>query len=264
MSGPYPPGYQRPPEDNGWWGQQGQHDFPTVQYSGLAGQPGWGGQPSPPGPPPPPKRSTGRIIVAAVSVLVIVGGIATGIILVSQRHQATQAAQQTQTLTPAPLAPTIQNDTNDTGTPTTDEEDNPGVPNGSTSLTLTTGACVSAQVGDDEQYTATTKVTCGSAQSDLVLAQVTPDMTGCADHQYLRITAPSSAVYCFTLDLKQGDCVDDNYLKAPCSGAPFMVLETEAGPGNSNSCVTATGATHWVPVGRDPVEVGCLGPPTQG
>lgn len=251
MSGPYPqPGSQRPQEDNGWWAgqQQGRHDFPTVQYSGLAGSPGWGG-----GEPPRKRRNTGRIVVAVVSVLIIVGGVATGIVLLDQRQAARQqAANSADTSAPEAQAPANVSTTN---------PDDPGVPDGSTTLTLSAGACVSARVDGNEQYTAVQPVRCGSAQSDLVLAQVTPDMTGCANHQYLRITAPSSAVYCFTLDIKQGDCVDANYLKAPCAGAAFKVLTTEQGPGNATSCGKTTGATHWVPAGVNPVRVGCLGPP---
>lgn len=271
MSGPYPPpGYQRPSDDNGWWAgqqqhqqpqQQGQYDFPTVQYSGLAGQtgqPGWGGG----GEPPERGSNTGRIIVAVLSVLVIIGGIVTGIVLVSQRHQAREAAPPATTNTPAIIAPTVgENEQQGSDTGTTTNPDDPGVPNGNTTLTLPEGACVTAQVNAEEQYTATQRVPCGSAQSDLILAAVTPDMTGCADHEYLRLSAPSAGVYCFTLDIKRGDCVDGNYLKRACAGAAFMVLNTEPGPGNSDSCASTAGATHWVPVGREPVQVGCLGPP---
>src|SRR5882762_8626036 len=82
MSGPYPPsGYPRP-SDQGGWGDQPQqphYDFPTVQYGGLTNpQGGWG--------PPPPRRNRGRVIVAAVSILVIIGGVATGALLLQQRH----------------------------------------------------------------------------------------------------------------------------------------------------------------------------------
>jgi hypothetical protein len=249
MSGPYPPpGYQRPADDNGWWsGQQGRYDFPTVRYSGLGG-PGWGGEP------PRRRRNTARIVVAVVSVLIIIGGIVTGIVLVNQRQVAQhQAPNSTATTAPSTVPPTF-----DTSTVNPDD---PGVPDGSTTLTLTVGACVTAHVDTNEQYTAVRQVQCGSSQSDLVLAQVTPDMTGCADHQYLRLTAPSTGVYCFTLDIRQGDCVDANYLRQPCAGASFMVLQTEQGPGNADSCAATAGATHWVPVGRNPVRVGCLGAP---
>jgi len=265
MSGPYPPGYPRPPEE-GWWGgqQQGgppqtgqfgppeapQFDFPTIQYSGLAGQTGGWGE-------PPRRRNTGRIIVAVVSVLVIIGGVATGVVLLNNRHHHQQQAAPAPT-TSAPAGTFGQR--TDTADPTTTGDD-PGVPNGSTTLTLDPGACVTAEVVSDEQYKAIHKAVCGADDSDLILATTTPDMTGCANHQYLRLSAPSTGVDCFTLDIKPGDCVDGNYLKVPCGSAQFTVLTTEDGPGSDSSCTAATGATHWVPVGRDPVRVGCLGPP---
>lgn len=284
MSGPYPPPGPQYPQERGWWGgqqgpnpypgppqpgpqpgllppgpqpQPGQfdvgHDFPTVRYSGLGGQQGgWGEQQQPP---PPKRRGIGRVIVATVCILVIVGGVVTGIVLLNERQSPPQAASQTsQNVAP----PVVTSQQQGTTAPTTDTND-PGVPNGSSSLTLTAGACVTAQV-TAQQYTAVHQVTCGTAQSDLILAMTSPDMAGCADRQYLRLSAPNAGVYCFTLDVKQGDCVDNNYLKTPCSTAPYVVLSTEAGPGSANSCTGATGATHWVPVGRDPVKVGCLAP----
>ncbi len=291
MSGPYPPpGVPQPPEPGGWWGgQQGPgssgpygvppggqphgmppgayqgaypqpgaqstgqfdvgHDFPTIQYSGLGGQPGGWGEP------PKKRRATGRMIVAVVSVLVIIGGVATGIVLLNNRHDQPQASSNT-TRNVAPPVVTSQRATTTTTTDTAD----PGVPNGSTTLTLTAGSCVTVQVANNDQYTADHQATCGTAQSDLILAMTSPDMAGCAEHQYLRLSAPNAGVDCFTLDVKQGDCVDDSYLKASCTTAPFVVLRTEAGPGGSSSCTDASGATHWVPVGRDPVKVGCLAP----
>jgi hypothetical protein len=243
MSGPYqPPGYPEQPEQ---WGT-GQYDFPTVEYGGLGGN--W---PEP----PKPKRSVGRLIVAVVSVLVIVGGVATGVVLLQKRHQEHEATK------PAPVLsePVLGSGSASAASSTPDE---PGLPNGSTTLALSEGDCVIARVDDDEQYRALAKVPCGSLDSDLILAVTTPSMTGCADHEYLRLSAPSTGVYCFTLDIRQGDCVDANYLKTSCSRADFEVLHTEDGPGSSNSCTGIKGATHWVPIGRDPVLVGCLGPPT--
>jgi hypothetical protein len=249
MSGPYPPpGYPRPPDQGGWGDQPQQqfYDFPTVQYGGLANpQGGWG-------PPPPPRRSRGRMIVAAVSILVIIGGVATGAVLLQQRH-ARQSAVPPPTTSPAPV-PT----TTDVQQPTTAPDD--GLPNCTTALHLATGACVSAQATADNQYRLGRQVACGTAQSDLVLAVVSPDMAGCADHEYLRVSAPPAAVYCFTLDVKQGDCVDSSFLKSPCTAGAFTVLKTEPGPGGSASCTDAAGATHWVPVSRDPVAVACIGP----
>jgi hypothetical protein len=251
MSGPYPPpGQQRPADDNGWWAgqQRGRYGFPAVPYTGLGG-PGWGG-----GQPPRKPRNTTRIVIAVVSVLIIVGGIVAGIVLVNQRHQE-QATEGPRNAADTTTVPATESPTSSVN------PDDPGVPNGSTTLTLAAGACVTAHVDNNEQYTAVQQVQCGSPQSDLVLAQVMPDMTGCADHQYLRLSAPSTAVDCFTLDIRQGDCVDANYLKTPCPGASFKVLQTQQGPGNADSCAATTGATHWVPVGRNPVRVGCLGPP---
>jgi hypothetical protein len=306
MSGPYPPpGYPRPPEQNGWWGGQpqgsrqgvppggrppgpvhptgghgvpmpqfespqygapppgspppyetSQYDFPTVQYSGLATPPGGWGE-------PPRRRNRGRIIVAVVSVLVIVGGVATGLVLLDHRHGQQQTAASPAVAIPRPST-TVGGAQDNAGlTPETTEPADPGVPNGSTTLTLSAGECVTAEVVGNEQYKATHRVTCGTEHSDLVLATTTPDMTGCADHQYLRLSTPTTGVDCFTLDIRTGDCVDGSYLKSPCAGASFSVLKVEAGPGSASSCTTAVGATHWVPVGRDPVQVGCLGPPAK-
>jgi hypothetical protein len=190
-----------------------------------------------------------------VSVLVIIGGVATGIVLLNHRHD-----QRQQAAPPATSAAVTTTQQTVTEEPTTTDDD-PGVPNGSTTLTLDPGACVTAEVVSNEQYKAIHKAVCGADDSDLILAATTPDMTGCADHQYLRLSAPSTGVDCFTLDIKPGDCVDGNYLKVSCGTAQFMVLTTENGPGGDSSCTAAVGATHWVPVGRDPVRVGCLGPP---
>jgi hypothetical protein len=246
MSGPYPPpGYPHPPDQGGWGDQPQQpyYDFPTVQYGGLNNpQGGWG--------PPPPRRNRGRMIVAAVSILVIIGGVATGAILLQQRHAQQSAAPPTTSPAPSP--------TTEVPVSTTAPDD--GLPNGTTALHLATGACVSAQATADNQYRLGRQVTCGTAQSDLVLAVVSPDMAGCADHEYLRVSAPPTGVYCFTLDVKQGDCVDSSFLKSPCTAGAFTVLKTEPGPGGSASCTDTAGATHWVPVGHDPVAVACIGP----
>jgi hypothetical protein len=257
MSGPYPPpGYPRPP-DRGGWGDQPQYpygDFPTVQYGGLTNpqssweeQGGWGGPP--PGKPP---RNTGRKIVVVVSVLVIIGGVAVGAMLLQQRHTQRSAA-------PPPTTSAQAATTTIDAQPLTTAPDN-GLPNGSTALHLTPGACVSAQATADNQYRLGEQVACGTARSDLVLAVVSPDMSGCADHEYLRVSAASTGFYCFTLDVKQGDCVDSSFLKSPCAAGAFTVLKTEPGPGGSASCTDATGATHWVPVSRNPVAVACIGP----
>jgi hypothetical protein len=78
------------------------------------------------------------------------------------------------------------------------------------------------------------------------------------------VSAPASGVYCFTLDVKKGDCLDNSFLKAPCVAGAFAVLAVEAGPGGDTSCGTVAGATHWVPVGHDPVAVACIGPAKSG
>jgi hypothetical protein len=189
-------------------------------------------------------------VVAVISVLVIIGGVATAAIVLTQRHaHQTATPPPTATLTAAPPSQVA----------TTAPAD-PGVPNGSTALTLARGACVTAQATADNQYRLGQQVTCGTAQSDLVLAMVSPALSGCPDHQYLRVSASTSGVYCFTLDIRKGDCVDNSFLKSPCTAGAFSVLATEPGPGGANSCTATAGATHWVPAGHDPVAVACIGP----
>ena len=250
MSGPYPPpGYPRPPRQPGGWGDQQQYgqpqyDFPTVEYGGLATPP-QGGWHEPPRRP----RNTARLVVAVISVLVIIGGVATAAVVLIQRHAHQTATPPPATLTSAPPSQVA----------TTAPAD-PGVPNGSTTLTLAAGACVTAQATAANQYRIGQQVTCGTAQSDLVLAMVSPALSGCPDHQYLRVAASTSGVYCFTLDIRKGDCVDTSFLKSPCAAGAFSVLATEPGPGGANSCTATAGATHWVPAGHDPVAVACIGP----
>ncbi|HEX9334275.1 MAG TPA: hypothetical protein VF892_00260, partial [Pseudonocardiaceae bacterium] len=62
------------------------------------------------------------------------------------------------------------------------------------------------------------------------------------------------------LDVQKGDCLDSSFLKSPCTAGAFTVLSTEPGPGGATSCTAEAGATHWVPVGHDPVAVACIGP----
>lgn len=250
MSGPYPPGYPPPPEQDGWWTGGDQASQLPYQHGG------WGG----PTPPPRPPRSTGRMVIAVVSVLVIVGGVATGIVLLNQKHRQHEAAGRASAPVSAPATTAAGGGLARSPEQPSDLED-PGVPNGSTSLTLADGTCVTAEVDDDAEYTVTQTAACGSVRSDLVLVVSAADLSGCADHQYLRLSAPSAGVYCFTLDIRKGDCVDENYLKTACAGADFRVLSTESGPGGDQSCTRSPGATHWVPIGHDPVRVGCLGPP---
>lgn len=247
MSGPYPPGFPPPSERDGWWaGENGQFGVPHP--SGPTA--GWGEPPRPP-------RSTGRLIVAVVSVLVIVGGVATGIVLLDHKHSRHQAAGLAASPGSVPASTAAAGELTDAPA-----MEDPGLPNGHADRALATGTCVSAVVDGDRDYTVTGTATCGSARSDLILVVSVADLSGCADHQYLRLSAPSAGVYCFTLDIGKGDCVDESYLKTSCSDADFQVLSTEDGPGGTDSCTTSPGATHWVPIGRDPVRVGCLGPPT--
>jgi len=124
------------------------------------------------------------MIVAAVSILVIIGGVATGAVLLHQRHTQQSAAPPPATTSPAP-SPT-------TDVPLSTTAPDAGLPNGSTALRLATGACVSAQATADNQYRLGRQVTCGTAQSDLVLAVLSPDMTGCADHEYPSGVPPSA------------------------------------------------------------------------
>src|SRR5207302_10203768 len=105
---------------------------------------------------------------------------------------------------------------------------------------------------------------CGTANSDFVLNKTVAVVSGCAAQQYVVITGPGGAVYCFTIDAKAGDCVNNFYLKATCgASAAFTVLKTEAGPGSDSFCRTVTGAQRWVPAGY-PAEVACLGPAGTG
>lgn len=286
MSGPYP-GYPPQPEQGDWsggqpygsgpstggYGHQGGYEnsgpypvqqqtgqfgtptygFPTVEYGGLGGNPGGWGEP--------PRRNkghVGRMVVVVVSVLVIVGGVATGIVLLTSRGQQSASPSTTTSVASAPARPSGTSGQSGSA-PSGSQQTNPDLPNGTTTLALTAGSCVTAVAQSNNEYALGRKVVCGTAESDLVLAQVAAGVNGCADHQYLRVRG-ANAVYCFTLDVKLGDCLDNSYIKIACGAGTFTVLKTEPGPGTSSSCGDAHGATHWVPVGRDPVVVGCIGP----
>ncbi|HEX3778262.1 MAG TPA: hypothetical protein VHX38_01220 [Pseudonocardiaceae bacterium] len=297
MSGPYPPqGYPQQPGQGGWSGGQptggvptGQYgppgyEFPAVGYGGLSGQgpagQGLSGQGSsgqdhgnwhsdqgnwnsglPPtpqqSPRPPRKRNTGQIIVAVIAALVIVGGVATGILLLNNRHQQQQASPPPATSTDQPTATGQQN----TGSDTPTGSDTGNSANGITTLSVAPGECVTATVAG-QQYSVTQQATCGSANSDFILDKAVTSLDGCSVHQYVVVQGTGGTVYCFTLDIKANDCVDINYLKVPCAGAAFTVISTEAGPGGSDSCKSAPGANHWLPAGREPVQIACIGPPT--
>jgi hypothetical protein len=240
------PGQPVQPGQPGGFGPQ-TFEFPSVPYGGLSGgSGGWGGEP------PRRKRSIGRILVAVISVLIIIGGVAVIFVVLSgPKHQQQTAAPSGGAAATTTTAPAATGSSGATTTPPSAE--------GTTTLTLTAGQCATASVTADA-YAITKQAVCGAADSDLVLAKAVADLAGCESHQYLAIQA-TSGVYCFTLDLKQGDCLDNNYLKTPCASAAFTVLSTETGPGSTNSCATAAGATHWVPTGVNPVKVACIGPP---
>lgn len=261
MSGPFPPpGYPQQPTPGNWPGnyqqpgqpagtsgygqQQPAYDFPTVQYSGLGGGTGNGNW----GQPPRKPRRVGRILVAVISVLVIVGGVTTAILVLNQRNQQTSASGAKPTSTSAAIT------TTESATSSA-----PSTVDGTTTLTLTVGQCANAVVSGSE-YAVNQKTTCGAANSDLVLAKTAATLADCANHEYLLIQG-QSGIDCFTLDVRPGDCLDNNYLKVPCTSAPFVVISIETGPGGSTSCADASGATHWVPIGANPVKVGCIGPP---
>lgn len=267
MSGPYPQqgGYPQQPAQGGWGGPVGggpSGPYGPSNYPGgwqqqpQQNQPGWSPAPEPPSSPPPRKRNTGQIVIAIIASLVIVGGVVTGIVLLNNNHKAQQQAGQTTTTLPTTQQnqPTAQQDTSQ-----------PGASNasGSTTLTVSAGQCVSAKTTNGSSaYVVTKAQQCGSVASDFVLNKTVSQISGCAAQQYVVITGPGGAVYCFTIDVKAGDCVDNYYLKVSCGpSAAFAVLKEEAGPGSNNSCRTVTGAQRWVPAGY-PAQVACIGTPT--
>lgn len=282
MSGPYPSsGYpQHQPGPGNWPGGQpangpsggsangpGGYGQPTYAihnmdphdnpYGGLGtgNQPGgngswgggdWGGGDWGGGEPPRRPRSVARIVVAVVAILVIIGGVAASVLILTHRHSQSSASGGSN----PPTAQTTQ-PASSSGAP---------VSEGSTTLTLVPGNCVTATVVNN-QYVLGKQVACGGPDSDLLVARTAASLGDCASHQYLLIQAPSE-VYCFTLDVKQGDCLDNNFLKVACGGSvPFAVLSLEAGPGTQSSCAGATGATRWVPASYNPAKVACIGPP---
>lgn len=253
MSGPYPPqGYPQQPAQGGWGGQVGGGPSGPYGPSNFPGgwqqqqdQPAWHGSAPEP---PPRKRNTGQIIAAVLASLVIVGGVIAGVVLLNSHHAQQQA--NTPTSTPAATSQQQQQTSNA-----------PGATNasGSTQLAVSAGQCVTAAT-NSSSYQVTKIAQCGSANSDFVLNKTVGQVSGCAAQQYVVITGPGGAVYCFTIDAKAGDCVNNFYLKAQCgAAAAFTVLKVEAGPGSDSSCRSVTGAQRWVPAGY-PSEVACLGP----
>jgi hypothetical protein len=261
MSGPYPPqGYPQQPAQGGWGGQVGGGPGGPYGPSSYPGgwhqqpqqdQPAWHGS-APEPTPPPRKRNTGQIIAAVVASLVIVGGVITGVVLLHNHHQAQQQAN------PPTSAPAVTSQQQQQQQPQTEA---PGATNasGSTALTVSAGQCATATT-NGSSYRVTKLAQCGAASSDFVLNKTVPQVSGCAAQQYVVITGPAGAVYCFTIDAKAGDCLNNFYLKVQCgAAAAFTVLKTEAGPGSDASCRTVTGAQRWVPSGY-PAQVACLGP----
>jgi hypothetical protein len=272
MSGPYPPqGYPQQPAQGGWGGgqvgggpsgpycpasypggwqqqQQPQYQQPPQHQD----QPGWNMGPSAPEPTRPPRRrNTGQIVIAVIAAVVIIGGVVTGIFLLNNNRQQNQQANSTTTSQPAP-ATGQQQDTGQAGAANT---------SGSTNLAVTAGQCVTVTTSG-ANYVVGRTAQCGTAGSDFILDKTVSQISDCAAHQSVVISGPNGAVYCFTIDVKAGDCVDNNYLKVACgAGAAFTVLKNEAGPGGDTSCRDVTGAQRWVPAGH-PAEVACIGPPT--
>lgn len=263
MSGPYPPqGYPQQPAQGGWGsgqvgggpsGPYGPSNYPggwqqQQQQPQQQDQPAWNAAPPPEPTPPPRKRNTGQIIIAIVASLVIIGGVVTGIALLNN-HRTQQQAN------PGTTTPTA------TSQP---QSNQPGATNasGSTGLAVSAGQCVTATTtANSNSYAVSKTAQCGTSASDFVLDKTVSQISGCAAQQYVVITGPSGAVYCFTIDVKPGDCVDNYYLKVACgSTATFTVLKTEPGPGGDTSCRNVVGVQRWVPAG-DPAEVACIGPP---
>jgi hypothetical protein len=254
-------------DQGNWPGNQGQpHQVQSHQGQPPQGPPHQGPPNQPPQGPPgqgpnqvqPPrrKRNTGQIVIAIVAVLVIVGGVATGILLLHNRGQQ-QASPPPATSQPAPTG----TQGGDTGSSQPTDSSTGNSANGTTTLTVSPGECVTAAVAGS-QYAVTKQATCGGASSDFILDKAVTSVDGCSVHQYVVVQGAPGTVYCFTLDLKVGDCVDVNYLKVACTGAAFTVIKTEAGPGTDTSCRDAVGAKHWLPADRNPVQVACIGPPS--
>lgn len=267
MSGPYPQqgGYPQQPAQGGWGGQVGggpSGPYGPPNYPGgwqqQQDQPSWNSARQPEPTPPPRKRNTGQIVTVIIASLVIVGGVVAGVILLNNNHKAQQQADQTTTTQPATQQnqPTGQQDTGQ-----------PGASNasGSTTLAVSAGQCVSAKTTNGSSaYVISKTEQCGSATSDFVLNKTVGRISGCAAQQYVVITGPSGSVYCFTIDVKAGDCVDGNYLKMGCGlNATFTVLKEESGPGGNNSCRNVAGVQRWVPAGY-PSQVACIGPLANG
>ncbi|HEY4021611.1 MAG TPA: hypothetical protein VGM75_23180 [Pseudonocardiaceae bacterium] len=262
MSGPYPPqGYPQQPAQGGWGGQVGGGPSGPYGPSNYPGgwqqqqrqdQPAWNAAPQPdPTPPPPRKHNTGQLVIAIIASLVIIGGVVTGIVLLNGKH----AQQQANPGTTTPTATSQQQP---------QDSNQPGATNasGSTTLAVSAGQCVTVKTtANSNSYAVTKTAQCGTTSSDFVLNKTVGQISGCAAQQYVVITGPSGAVYCFTIDVKAGDCVDNYYLKVACGAqATYAVIKTEAGPGGAASCRNVVGVQRWVPAGY-PAAVACIGPP---
>jgi hypothetical protein len=183
-----------------------------------------------------------------VSVLVIVGGVTTAVILLVNRgdHGSSSAAGNPGT------APTTQ-------TSAPDNSDQSKVL-GTASPSIQPGQCAGGAV-QDGHYMASIQATCGAQNSMFSLDKTVDTVDGCAAREYVPLQA-GERFDCFTLDLKQGQCTDSNYLKLQsCSSAAYTVLAVQAGPPTDSSCHGVAGATRWIPVGSNPPKLGCIGPP---
>lgn len=252
MASPYPPPER--PHEPGHGGWSGELDAgpdadgpPTLEFPPAVLPPA---EPSPERAPAGGSataadggRRTGRIVAVVFAVVVLIGGAGAAMVWV-YRHQLV-------TGTASPIGAISTGATSATGS-------GADTANGTTTLRLVVGDCVSASALPADTYAVRGEVACGTPGSDLVLARTVTGSSDCADHQYLRVRA-GTGVYCFTLDVKPGDCLDRTFLKQPCPAAGYQVIKVEPGPGGTNSCHGVPNATYWVPVGREPVSTGCIG-----
>jgi hypothetical protein len=79
------------------------------------------------------------------------------------------------------------------------------------------------------------------------------------DFTYLSIQGPST-VYCFTFDVREGDCLDVDVLKTPCASATQKVLRVVPGPETDSTCQDVPGVDTVILAGPEPASVACVGP----
>jgi len=217
MSGLYPPpGRPGQPGHGGWPGERdpASDGPPTLEFP-VAGEatPTDGRRPG---------GRRGRVIAVVLAVMILIGGACAAMFLVYRHSLVTGVAS------PASGTSTSVSPGGSAGA----EDD--GVTNGATTLILAPGACVSASVLPTGAYAPGGQVTCGTPSSDLVLAKTTADEGGCPARDYLRIQA-ATTVYCFTLDVKAGDCLDSGYLKVACGSARYPGNRGDAGRGGAKT-----------------------------